>query len=47
MDDKSKMYRDESGQFKQCFCVGPENCEDKNCILVQRHEEAQAKKEPK
>jgi len=45
MKDKSVIYKDESdGQMKQCFCVGPENCEDNNCTLVQRYKEAQAKK---
>ena len=34
--DKSELYI-EGGEGKQCFCVGPENCEDETCSLVEAH----------
>jgi hypothetical protein len=24
---------------KQCFCIGPDNCNDNNCELVKKHKE--------
>ena len=40
--DKSEMWKDENdGQLKQCFCFGPEDCEDKDCLLVIGHKRKQ------
>lgn len=35
--DKSKLYKDDDGNIKECFCVGPKNCDDDTCILVKRY----------
>ena len=40
---KMKVYSDENGwpcteSFRQCFCVGPENCSNKNCELVKDYD---------
>ena len=36
--DKSRMHI-ENGEAKECFCVGPENCNDLQCELVKKHKE--------
>ena len=25
-----------TGRYRNCFCIGPENCEDLNCPLVKK-----------
>lgn len=38
--DKSEVYF-QDGEAKQCFCIGPENCNDIACELVKKHKEKQ------
>jgi hypothetical protein len=45
MKDKSKLYQDDNDkQLKQCFCIGPENCEDEDCVLVKNYKDAHTQK---
>ena len=38
--DKTKMHYDGVlGEMKQCFCIGPEKCNDEFCKLVKEHRE--------
>lgn len=37
--DKSELHKSKTGEMKQCFCIGPENCKDENCKLVQEYKE--------
>ena len=30
-------YKSDGNKDRQCFCIGPENCKDKDCWLVQRY----------
>ncbi len=39
LPNKDKIYVADDGQIKQCFCVGPENCEDETCELVRKFKE--------
>ncbi len=43
--DKSHIYKSNTGEFKRCFCIGPENCEDETCLLVKQYREKQNVKE--
>lgn len=43
--DKSKIYKDhKTDETKVCFCIGPENCKDRNCSLVQQRKKRKEKK---
>ena len=40
-------YENKNEDYKSCYCVGPENCNDINCKLVKEYREKQPKNREK
>lgn len=45
VNDVKIIYKNEDGKDdKGCFCVGPQNCNNTDCKIVQEYRERQSKK---